>query len=69
MKTDIHFLSYLAQCFLELEMFQTNVVQEIKTHISCLVIFFFENHAFFLDNMETFCRTGQATDGNMAHAH
>ena len=31
------FLSYLAQFFLEWEMFQTNVVEEIKTH------FFFNN--------------------------
>ena len=33
MKTDIHFLSYLAQFFLELEMFETKVVEKLKTHI------------------------------------
>jgi len=43
MKTDIHFLSYLA-LFLEWEMFQTKVVEKIKTHILCSVTFF-ENHA------------------------
>jgi len=39
MKTDTHFLSYLAH-FLELEMFQTKDVEGIKTHILCLVTFF-----------------------------
>ena len=33
MKTDTHFLSYLAKFFLEWEMFQTDVVGEIKTQI------------------------------------
>jgi len=33
MKTNIHFLSYLAEFFLEREKFQTKVVQKIKTHI------------------------------------
>ena len=35
MKTIIHFLSHLAHFFLELQMFQTKVVEKIKTHISC----------------------------------
>ena len=39
MKTDINFLSYLAHLFLELEIFQTNVVEKIKTHILCSVTF------------------------------
>jgi hypothetical protein len=48
MKTDIHFRSYLAQ-FLECEMFQTKVVDEIKTHILGLItfFFFFENRAVY----------------------
>ena len=33
MKTNILFLSYLAQFFLEWEMFQTKVVEKIKTHV------------------------------------
>jgi len=37
MKTDIHFLSYLAQFF----------VDKIKTHILCSVIIFFENRAVY----------------------
>jgi len=40
MKTDIHFLSYPAQFFSEREMFQTKVVEKIKTHILCSVTFF-----------------------------
>jgi len=33
MKTDIHFLSYLAQFFSEYEMFQTKLAEKIKMHI------------------------------------
>jgi len=40
LKTNPHFWSYLAQFFVECELFQTNVVEEIKTH------FMFNN--FFL---------------------
>jgi len=40
MKTDIHFLSYLAQFFLEWEMIQTKFVEKIKTHILYSVTFF-----------------------------
>jgi len=32
MKTNIHFLSYLIQFVLELEMFQTKVVEKLETH-------------------------------------
>ena len=37
MKTDIHFLSYLSQFFLEWEMFHTKVVGKIRTYIVCPV--------------------------------
>ena len=40
METSTHFLSYLAQLFLEWEMFQTKVVEKIKTHILCSATFF-----------------------------
>jgi hypothetical protein len=36
-------LSFLAQFFLEREMFQGNVVEDIKTPILCSKAFFFEN--------------------------
>jgi hypothetical protein len=31
--------------------------------------FFFENCAFFLENVEKYCGVRQATDGKMVHAH
>jgi hypothetical protein len=68
MKTNIHFLSYLSQFFLELEMFQTKVVEEIKTHIFCLVTVFLKSYSLS-DNLEKYSRREQATDSNMAHAH
>ena len=40
MNTNIQSLSYLAQFFLECEMFQTKVVDKIKTHILCSGFFF-----------------------------
>jgi hypothetical protein len=47
MKTNIHFWSYLAQFFLEWEIFQTKFVEKIKTHILCSVNFFSENRAVY----------------------
>ena len=48
MKTTTYFLSYLAEFFLELEMFQTKISQKIKTYILCSVYFFFsENRAVY----------------------
>ena len=71
MKTNVHFLSHLAE-FLEWEMFQANVVEEIKTHILCSVtffFFFFTKSNLLWDNVEKDCRAGQPTDDNMVHAH
>ena len=45
MKTDTHLQSYLAQLFLEREMFQTKIVRKIKTHFLYSITLFFENHA------------------------
>jgi len=49
MKTPIYVNigSYLAQFFVEWEMFHTNIVGEIKTQILCPVAFFFENRVFY----------------------
>jgi hypothetical protein len=41
--------------------------EKIKTHISCLITLL-ENHAVYEIIWKNF-RAGQATDGNMAHAH
>ena len=43
MKTGLPFRSHLAQFLLEWNMFQTKVVQKIKTHILCSTTFFSEN--------------------------
>jgi hypothetical protein len=40
MKTNMHLWLYLAQFFLEWEMFQTKVVEKIKAHILCWINFF-----------------------------
>ena len=49
-------------------MFETKVVQKIKTHILCSVTFFSRKSCRLWDNVERYCRAGQATDDNMAHA-
>ena len=68
MQTDIHFLSYLGQFFLEWKMFQTKVAEKIKTHILCSVTFFRKSCRLW-DNVEKFCREGWAADANKVHAH
>jgi len=45
MKTDIHFLSYLAQFFLEWETFQTKLIEREKNIF--YIQYFFENNAFY----------------------
>jgi hypothetical protein len=67
-KTNIHFLSYLAHFFLEWEIFQTKVVEKIKKHILCSATFFSKIVSLW-DDVEKYCRAGQATDDNMANAH
>jgi hypothetical protein len=64
MKTNIHFWSYLAQFFLKWEMFQTKVVEKIKTHILYSVTFFRKSGRLW-DNVEKYCTAGQATDDSM----
>jgi hypothetical protein len=39
MKTDMHFWSYLAQFFLEWEIFQAEILEETSKHILCSVTF------------------------------
>jgi hypothetical protein len=48
-KTNIHLslYGYLAHLFLEGEMFQVEVVEKIKTNISCSMTFFSENGAVY----------------------
>jgi len=47
-------------------MFQPKVVEKIKTHILCSMTFFRKSCCLW-DNVEKYCRAGQATDDNMAH--
>ena len=64
-KTNTHLWQYLAQFFLLCEMFQTKVVEKIKTHILCSVTFFLKSCRLW-DNVGKYCRAGQAAAGNMA---
>ena len=68
MKTDIRLWSYLAEFFLEWEMFQTKVVEKIKTHILCSVTFLRKSYRLW-DNVEKYRSAGQITGDNKAHAH
>jgi hypothetical protein len=70
MKTNIQFWSYLTQFFLEWEIFQTEVVQKIKTRILCSITFFF-NHAIFEIMWENNVQRARPheNNGNMGHAH
>jgi len=43
-------------------MFQTKVVEKIKTHILCSITFFFWKSCLLWDNVEKYCRAGQDTD-------
>jgi len=47
-------------------MFQTTVLEKIKTHILCSI---FRKSYGLWKNVKQYCRAGQATDENMAHAH
>jgi len=52
-------LSYLTHLFLEWEMFQTNLVEKIETHVLCwITFFFFENRAVYEIMWKKCCRTG-----------
>jgi hypothetical protein len=69
MKSARQFWSYLTYFFLEWEMFQTKVVEKIKTHILRSLTFLFPKSYRLWYNVEKYCRAGQATDNNMAQAH
>jgi hypothetical protein len=67
MNTNIHFLSYRSQFYYKWEMFQTKVVEKIKTRILCSVSIFRKSCRLW-DNVEKYCIAGEATDESMAHA-
>ena len=68
MQTDIHFLSYLAQFFLEWEMFHTEDVEKIETRVLRWTTFLRKSCRLW-GHVEKYSRTGQATDENTTHAH
>jgi len=49
-------------------MSQRKVVDNIDPHILCWT-HFFQKLCLLWDNVEKYCRAGQATDDTMAHAH
>jgi hypothetical protein len=61
MQANIHLWSLLAKYFLDRKTFQTNVLEDIKTQISCSKTFFFRKSCRLLDNVKKYCRAGQAT--------
>jgi len=50
-------------------MFQTLVVEEVKTHILCSLSFFPENREIRDVMWKNIGRAGQATDDNLAEAY
>jgi len=64
MKTNRWFWSYLAQFFLEQEMFQRKVIEKIKTHVLCSVPFL-KNSNCLWDNVDKYCTARQATDDSI----
>jgi hypothetical protein len=67
MKTCLH-LRYLGELFLKWEVFQTKVVEKIKTHILCLITFFRKSCRLW-DNVEKFGGAREATDDNATRTH
>jgi hypothetical protein len=49
-------------------MSRTEVVEKIKTQVLCPITFFRKSYVFW-GIVEKYCRAGQATDDNAAHAH
>jgi hypothetical protein len=66
LKTFLRLWQYLAELFLEWAMFQIKVVEKIKTHILCSVIFFFlQKWCRLSDNVEKRGGAREAADDNM----
>jgi hypothetical protein len=62
MKSNTCVSSYLTQFSLEWETSQAKSVEEMKIHISWWIIFRKSYHLW--DNVEKYCRAGQAIDDN-----
>jgi hypothetical protein len=57
---------YLAELFLEGEMFKIKVIEKIETHILCSITFFRKSRRLW-DNVEKYGGARETVDGNMAH--
>jgi hypothetical protein len=64
METYIHLYYYLAEFFLEREMFQINALEKIWPHIICSIRFSRES-CHLINNVEKYGRARQATDDNI----
>jgi hypothetical protein len=58
-----HSRKYIAENFLGWEMFQTNVIEKIVTHILCSITFFRKSYRLW-DHVEKYDRARQATYDN-----
>ena len=65
MKTFSHLWQYLAEFFLEWEMFQTKVVEKVKVHVLFPVTLFWKSCRFW-DNVKKYCGATEAADDGMA---
>jgi hypothetical protein len=67
MKTSVNLRQSLADFFLDLELFQTKVVDKIKKHL----IFnkFYRKSCRLWENVEKYGWASQATDDNSARSH
>jgi hypothetical protein len=66
--TCIHVRPYFAQVFSEKKIFQTEIVDKIKTRILYQYLLFIKSDCL-KDNEWNYCRARHATVKNMAHAH
>jgi hypothetical protein len=67
MKTFSHLWQYLAEFFLEWELFQIKVVEKIKIHILCPITFFSPRKSRRLsDNVEKYGVAREQASHNMA---
>jgi hypothetical protein len=65
MKTFSHLWQFLAELFLELELFQTKVVEESKIHILCSITFFRKSCRLW-DNVEKYGGAREVAYDNIA---
>jgi len=61
------YLHVLMSAVLRITMFQTEIVDKIKTRL-LYSIFFFENRALCETKWKKYCEAGQTTNDNMADA-